>query len=96
MRRDASVEEITHLIHRAGIMRHNLETSLKQESELCKLNMAKIQHAWRKIMRESKVQQLKHQVEVASQNHEREVDMKDAIIQMLDLDLDEVCCVHHV
>lgn len=71
----------------AGIMRHNLETSLKQvvcfthkvlsncvfklsqnmlhalfrtrcdktrvkqETEMCKLNMAKIQHSWRKIMR---------------------------------------------
>ena len=70
-------------------MRHNLEKSLKEESELCKLNMAKIQHSWRKIMRESKVQQLKHNVEIMSQNHEREVDMKDAIIQMLDRDLDE-------
>jgi len=39
---------------------------------------------------ESKVQQLKHSVEIMSQNHEREVDMKDAIIQMLDRDLDEV------
>ena len=44
-------------------------------------------------MRESKTQQLKNQVEVMSQNHEREVDMKDAIIQMLDRDLDEVCCL---
>jgi len=70
-------------------MRHNLETSLKAESEMCKLNLAKIQHSWRKIMRESKVQQLKHEVEIMSQNHEREVDMKDAIIQMLDRDLDE-------
>ena len=43
-------------------MRHNLETSLKAESEMCKLNLAKIQHSWRKIMRESKVQQLKHEV----------------------------------
>ena len=52
-------------------MRHNLETSLKAESEMCKLNLAKIQHSWRKIMRESKVQQLKHEVEIMSQNHER-------------------------
>lgn len=83
------IKAIEDEIHRAGIMRHNLETSLKAESEMCKLNLAKIQHSWRKIMRESKVQQLKHEVEIMSQNHEREVDMKDAIIQMLDRDLDE-------
>jgi hypothetical protein len=50
-------------------------------------------HIALQIMRESKTQQLKNQVEVMSQNHEREVDMKDAIIQMLDRDLDEVCCL---
>ncbi|EKX35168.1 hypothetical protein GUITHDRAFT_80038, partial [Guillardia theta CCMP2712] len=54
-----------------------------------RLNMAKIQHQWRKIMRVAKVEQLRHELEIMSQNHEREVDMKDAIIQMLDRDLDE-------
>ena len=76
-------------IHRAGIMRHNLDTNLKNEAENSKLNMAKIQHTWRKIMRDSKVQQLKYELEIMSPNHEREVDIKDAIIQLIDRDLDE-------
>ena len=45
-------------IHRAGIMRHNLDTNLKNEAENSKLNMAKIQHTWRKIMRDSNVSEM--------------------------------------
>jgi len=74
---------------RTDKMRHTLETRLNEEAEFSKLNMAKIQHQWRKIMRVAKVEQLRHELEIMSQNHEREVDMKDAIIQMLDRDLDE-------
>ena len=40
-------------------------------------------------MRMSKTESLRKDLEIMSQNHEREVDMKDAIIQMLDRDLDE-------
>lgn len=40
-------------------------------------------------MRIAKVESLKKDIEIMSQNHEREVDMKDALIQMLDRDLDE-------
>lgn len=40
-------------------------------------------------MRLAKVESLRKDLEIMSQNHEREVDMKDAIIQMLDRDLDE-------
>merc|ERR1712112_54118 len=44
---------------------------------------------WLKIMRSAKTKQLKKEVEIAAQNHERDVDHKDAILQMLDRDLDE-------
>eukprot|EP00657_Telonema_sp_P-1_P012789 TRINITY_DN958_c0_g2_i1.p1 TRINITY_DN958_c0_g2~~TRINITY_DN958_c0_g2_i1.p1 ORF type:complete len:139 (+),score=62.55 TRINITY_DN958_c0_g2_i1:274-690(+) len=40
-------------------------------------------------MRIAKVEELIKEVEILSQNHEREVDRKDAIIQMLDRDLEE-------
>lgn len=36
------------------------------------------------------VESLRKDIEVLSQNHERDVDRKDAIIQMLDRDLEEV------
>mmetsp|Transcript_3603 Transcript_3603/g.10620 ORF Transcript_3603/g.10620 Transcript_3603/m.10620 type:complete len:329 (-) Transcript_3603:441-1427(-) len=74
---------------REAKLRHKLENSMIEEAALSRLNGAKIQHQWRKMMRIAKVEQLRHDLEVMSQNHEREVDMKDAIIQMLDRDLDE-------
>ncbi|CAM9531550.1 unnamed protein product, partial [Discosporangium mesarthrocarpum] len=37
------------------------------------------------------VSSLRKDIEILSQNHERDVDRKDAIIQMLDRDLEEVC-----
>merc|ERR1719183_2844181 len=47
-------------------------------------------------MRVAKTKQLKKQVEIISQNHERDVDRKDAILQMLDRDLDEAEEQHQV
>lgn len=40
-------------------------------------------------MRMAKVEELRKEIEILSQNHEREVDRKDAIIQMLDRDLED-------
>ena len=62
---------------------------LQMEREFAKRNMTKINHQWRKIMREMKLEDMKKQIEILSQSHEREVDRKDAIIQMLDRDLED-------
>jgi hypothetical protein len=70
-------------------MRKKLAEDLAEEARFAKLNLAKIQNQWRKLMRLAKVESLRKDLEIMSQNHEREVDMKDAIIQMLDRDLDE-------
>ena len=40
-------------------------------------------------MRLAKVESLRKEIEILSQNHERDVDRKDAILQMLDRDLEE-------
>jgi len=52
-------------------------------------NMLKIQNQYRKVMRLAKLDHLRKDIEIYSQNHERDVDRKDAIIQMLDRDLEE-------
>jgi len=62
---------------------------MKAEQENTKKNQLKIQNTWRKIMRLAKVEQLRKEIEIQSQGHERDVDRKDAIIQMLDRDLEE-------
>ncbi|GMH33964.1 hypothetical protein BSKO_01798 [Bryopsis sp. KO-2023] len=64
---------------------------LKQirEQRYAHINNIKIHNQWRKIKRMSKVEELKRDIEIIAQNHEREVDRKDAILQMLDRDLED-------
>mmetsp|Transcript_6692 Transcript_6692/g.15423 ORF Transcript_6692/g.15423 Transcript_6692/m.15423 type:complete len:512 (-) Transcript_6692:106-1641(-) len=71
------------------MMRAKLKEWQLEEERFSRLNRNKIQNQWRKLMRMAKVESLRKDLEIMSQNHEREVDMKDAIIQMLDRDLDE-------
>ncbi len=81
-------------------MRKKLTEDLMEEAKFAKLNLAKIQNQWRKLMRLAKVESLRKDLEIMSQNHEREVDMKDAIIQMLDRDCERplslILLTHHV
>lgn len=69
--------------------RASLQSRRERVQQYSKLNSVKIHNQWRKIMRMSKVDDLRGQIEVLSQSHEREVDRKDAIIQMLDRDLED-------
>uniref|UniRef100_K3X0D8 Dynein regulatory complex subunit 2 n=1 Tax=Globisporangium ultimum (strain ATCC 200006 / CBS 805.95 / DAOM BR144) TaxID=431595 RepID=K3X0D8_GLOUD len=66
-----------------------LKEFMDKEEKISHMNKLKIQNHWRKIMRLVKVEALRKEVEIRSQNHERDVDRKDAIIQMLDRDLEE-------
>ncbi|OQS01995.1 hypothetical protein THRCLA_05598 [Thraustotheca clavata] len=69
--------------------KQQLKEYMEKEQKISKMNKLKIQNHWRKIMRLVKVEALRKEVEIKSQNHERDVDRKDAIIQMLDRDLEE-------
>lgn len=62
---------------------------METEAKNSRVNLLKIQNQWRKIMRLAKAEALKKDIEILSQNHERDVDRKDAILQMLDRDLEE-------
>ena len=64
--------------------RTDLRVRLNAEAANTKLNQTKILNQWRKIMRLAKSESLKKDIEILSQNHERDVDRKDAILQMLD------------
>jgi dynein regulatory complex subunit 2 len=66
-----------------------IKALMERELGFTKINRLKIQNQWRKIMRLAKVESLRKEIEILSQNHERDVDRKDAIIQMLDRDLEE-------
>jgi len=69
--------------------RNELKELQAEEERYSRINRHKVQNQWRKLMRIAKVEELIKEVEILSQNHEREVDRKDAIIQMLDRDLEE-------
>jgi len=73
----------------AEVRKKYLKSQAIVEERNSKHNTNKIQESWLKIMRSAKTKQLKKEVEIAAQNHERDVDHKDAILQMLDRDLDE-------
>ena len=59
-----------------------VQDRLALEQKYSAWNKLKIQNTWRKIMRLAKVESLRKDIEVISQNHERDVDRKDAIIQV--------------
>ena len=69
--------------------RRRLKMELEREAKFSSTNRLMIQNQWRKIMRLAKVESLRKEIEIMSQNHERDVDRKDAVIQMLDRDLEE-------
>ena len=60
-----------------------------QEQKMAHFNRMKILYYWRKVLRLAKTEQLKKEIQIFQQNHDREIDAKDAILQMLDRDLDE-------
>jgi hypothetical protein len=69
--------------------RENLKSQMVEEQKMAHFNRMKILTHWRKVLRLAKTEQLKKDIQIFQQNHDREVDAKDAILQMLDRDLDE-------
>merc|ERR1719163_614875 len=90
------MEEADREKYLAEVGKKYLKTQAQIEAKNSKYNLNKIQESWLKIMRSAKTKQLKKDVEIISQNHERDVDRKDAILQMLDRDLDEAEEQHQV
>merc|ERR1719194_146644 len=91
-----AMEEADRERYLAEVRKKYLKSQAQIEARNSKYNLNKIQESWLKIMRSAKTKQLKKQVEVIAQNHERDVDRKDAILQMLDRDLDEAEEQHQV
>mmetsp|Transcript_27390 Transcript_27390/g.27619 ORF Transcript_27390/g.27619 Transcript_27390/m.27619 type:complete len:309 (+) Transcript_27390:318-1244(+) len=84
---DAKATELRRLQQIAA--KAELRQRMEIEAKNSRVNLLKIQNQWRKIMRLAKAEALKKDIEILSQNHERDVDRKDAILQMLDRDLEE-------
>ena len=50
------------------------------------MNGVKIHNQWRRIMRMAKTEELRQDIEILSQSYDRNVDRKDALIQVSDCD----------
>jgi hypothetical protein len=62
--------------------RNQMRAEMDAEAANTKINRFNIQNQWRKYMRMAKVESLRKDIEILSQNHERDVDRKDAVIQV--------------
>ena len=71
------------------LKRDKLKKDQVDEQKTAYFNRMKILTHWRKVMRVAKTEALKKEIQIFQQNHDREVDAKDAILQMLDRDLEE-------
>lgn len=83
------LEEYEKLNKLAEAQRIRLKKLQQQEEYNSKINKKLLLNIHRKFMRADKVDQLRKEIEILAQNHEREVDRKDALVQMLTRDLDD-------
>jgi hypothetical protein len=71
------------------VQRQRLKKLYLQEETNTKANKTLLLNEHRKFMRVDKTESLGKETETLAQNHERDVDRKDAILQMLTRDLDD-------
>lgn len=86
---DKQMEDLVKETQLMNMRRENLKSQMIEEQKMAHFNRMKILTHWRKVLRLAKTEQLKKDIQIYQQNHDREVDAKDAILQMLDRDLDE-------
>ena len=82
-------EEFDQLKKLADMKRGVLRTKIKEEHKFVNFNKRKLMTYWRKIMRMAKTEDLRNEIEILSQQYQRELDTKEAYIQLLDKNLDE-------
>ncbi|CAD8123573.1 unnamed protein product [Paramecium sonneborni] len=69
--------------------KEQLRSKIREEQKIVNFNTKKLMAYRRRTMRAVKTEQLKLDIELYSQNNKRELDSKEAFIQMLDKNLDE-------
>jgi hypothetical protein len=63
---------------------------IQAEEKITLINRKKLMTNWRKILRLTKAQELKQELEIYAQGNQRELDSKDAFLQMLDKNIEEM------
>ena len=78
LNREAELEKRTHLKHK-----------FEEEMQYSRINRMKLLNDWRVIMRIAKIDEIRKYLTLYMQIFERDLDDKDAILQMLDRDISE-------
>ena len=84
------LEEYERLARLAEANRKRLKALQQQEEENTRLNRMRLTNLHRTLMRAQKVESLLLESEIMSQNHERDVQRRDALVRMLSADLDDM------
>ncbi|CAD8138135.1 unnamed protein product [Paramecium octaurelia] len=84
-----SQQEFEESQKQAQFKKEQLRSKIREEQKIVNFNTKKLMAYWRRTMRAVKTEQLKLDIELYSQNNKRELDSKEAFIQMLDKNLDE-------
>ncbi len=82
--KEKGMEELDNEQKVMKMKRDELKDKAVDEQKIAHFNRLKILTHWRKVMRLAKTEALKKEIKFYQQNHDREVDAKDAIIFMLD------------
>ena len=77
---DKSVEDLEKEQKTLKMRKEKLKTDMIEEQKMAHFNRMKILTHWRKLLRLAKTEQLKKEIQIYQQNHDREVDAKDAIL----------------
>jgi len=83
------LEEYEKMNKMAEAQKQRLKKLLQQESFNTRLNQKLITNFYRSLLRLEKVDLLRKEIDMVAQNHQRDIDRKDAIIHMLAKDLEE-------
>jgi hypothetical protein len=85
----AAFGDVENELKRIKMQRQHLKQQMQDEQKMAHFNRMKILTYWRKVLRLAKTEQLKKDIQIYQQNHDREIDAKEAMVQMYDRDLDE-------
>lgn len=77
-------------------LQNRITNIVEEEIKISKINKIKLLNDWRVVMRIAKVDELRKDINLYMSNFNRELDNKDAILQMLDADIDEAEEQYHI
>ena len=74
---------------RENLLKSRLRELQDEETKMSKWSAREIQMRWVELLRNEKLEELRSEIEILAQTHDKTLDRKNAVIEMLSTDLDE-------